>query len=254
MKYRHHFMVTLFFALAFLGCNKGDIKLSTNADDVFWVTNKGADMPVWVKGNTLSDAMILVVHGGPGEGAYNFTDYETAALRQQFAMAFWDQRNAGASAGNNNISHLTLPQMTEDLHQVVQVLHFRYPGKSIFLYAHSFGGLLGASYITTPTYQNELKGWIEIDGAHNYPMAISESKKMLIDTGNAQIAKGNNIAKWQEIVEYCKTHSPRRSVEAANQVEVYAHTAEQLMNVTVSVDPVTIFSREDPLSLLANWV
>ena len=44
--------------------------LSTNVNEIFWVTNNGADMPVRVMGNTASKVIILIVHGGPGDGYY----------------------------------------------------------------------------------------------------------------------------------------------------------------------------------------
>lgn len=239
--------------IAFVSCNKGGVKLSINADDTFWVTSDGSDMPVWVKGNTLSKVIILIVHGGPGEGAYNFSDFETATLRTKYAVAYWDQRNAGSSAGNSNFDDLSLTQMTEDLNKVVKVLKYRYSNASVFLYAHSFGGLLSASYLTTANYQDDINGWIDIDGAHNYPLCNSDSKKMLIDTGMSEISKGHNVDKWIEIVNYCKTHNPRKSFNASEQIEVYAHDAEGLMGAAPSTPSLGIFTREDPFGLLNNW-
>jgi pimeloyl-ACP methyl ester carboxylesterase len=246
------FVVTC-FALGLAACNKQEVSVSTNADDVFWVTNKGADMPVWVKGNTASKVIILIVHGGPGDGAYDFSDYETERLREKYALAFWDQRNAGSSSGNNNIGNLTLPQMVNDLKDVVKVLKSRYQNTSIFLYAHSFGGLLAAAYLEDGQNQNDLKGWIEIDGAHNYPLTNSESKKALIDTGTSEIAKGRNVDAWKEIVDYCKTHNPRKSFNASSQIEIYAHEAEQYMGITPGQGQINVFSPEDPSSLLVNY-
>jgi len=233
-------------------CKKQAVTFSTNANDIFWVTNNGADMPVWVKGNTASKVIIVIVHGGPGGGSYNFDDYQTARLREKYGVAFWDQRNSGSASGNNNIKSLTLSQMANDLNAVVKVIKYRYQNPSIFLYAHSFGGLLAAAYLETGNYQNDLKGWIEIDGAHNYPLTNSESRAALIDTGTSEIAKGNNVERWQKIVDYCKTHNPRKSFDAISQIEVYAHDAEKYMGIKPSTATVNLFSPEDPSSLLVN--
>jgi pimeloyl-ACP methyl ester carboxylesterase len=241
-------------AACFQACKKKDVQLSSSANDVFWVSNNGADMPVWVKGNTASKVIVLVVHGGPATGSYNFDDYETARLRQKYAVAFWDQRNAGASAGNSNIDNLSLAQMVSDLGAVVKVIKYRYQNASVFLYAHSFGGLLAADYLETGNNQQDLKGWIEIDGAHNYQLTNSESKNALIDSGTVQISIGKNVAQWQKIVDYCKTHNPRKSFQASSQIEIYAHEAEEYMGIQLSVVKNKIFSPEDPLSLLVNDV
>lgn len=239
--------------LLLFACKKQQPSISANADDIFWVTNLGVDMPVWVKGNTASRTFILVVHGGPGEGAYNFADDETARLRGKYAVAYWDQRDAGTASGNNNYKNLSLEQMVNDLQQVIRVLKYRYGNIGIFIYGHSFGGLLGAAYLVTGNNQNEVKGWIDLDGAHNYPLTNVLSKKMLIDTGSAQISKGNNVSEWTSIVNYCKTHNPIKSFDASSQIEVYAHDAQALMGVNEQGAVVSLFSPEDPMSLLANW-
>lgn len=246
------FLFTAFLS-AFSACKKQAISLSTNADEIFWVINNGADMPIWVQGNTASNVIILLVHGGPGDGSYNYNDYETARLKEKYGLAFWDQRNAGASSGNSNFNRLTFPQLIDDLKSVVKVLAHRYPHTSIFLYAHSFGGLLAAGYLVDGQNQYDLKGWIEIDGAHNYPLTNAESKKALIDTGNSEISKGRNVAAWQEIVEYCKTHNPRKSFNASSQIEIYAHDAEGYMGITPADVNTNLFSPEDPFSLLVNY-
>ena len=244
----------LLLLLAMVCCKKQRATISTNADDIFWVTNMGADMPVWVKGNTASKTIILVVHGGPGEGAYNFADEETAMLREKYAVAYWDQRDAGTASGNSNYKNLSLDQMVNDLQQVVKVLKYRYGTNiSIFIYGHSFGGLLGAAYLVTGNNQNEVKGWIDFDGAHNYPLTNSLSKKMLIDTGSSEILKGNNVSEWTAIVNYCKTHNPIKSFDASSQIEIYAHDAQGYMGINEKGAETPIFSPEDPMSLLANW-
>jgi len=188
-------------------------------------------MPVRVKGNTLSKTIILIVHGGPGDGSYDYADYKTARLREKYAVAFWDQRNAGSAAGNGNIDKLSLPQMINDLEVIVKVLKPRYEGAGIFLYAHSFGGLLAAGYLVQDSNQNQLKGWIEIDGAHNYPLCNTSSRKMLMDTGQSEINKGNYVSQWQNILNYCGNHDPLTSYEISSQTEIYAHSAENYVGV-----------------------
>jgi pimeloyl-ACP methyl ester carboxylesterase len=224
--------ITIFLLiLLFTGCKKEFTGLSANANEIFWVTNNGADMPVRVKGNTLSKTIILIVHGGPGDGSYDYADYKTARLREKYAVAFWDQRNAGSAAGNGNIDKLSLPQMINDLEVIVKVLKSRYEGAGIFLYAHSFGGLLAAGYLVQDSNQNQLKGWIEIDGAHNYPLCNTSSRKMLMDTGQSEINKGNYVSQWQNILNYCGNHDPLTSYEISSQTEIYAHSAENYVGV-----------------------
>src|SRR5437867_5238481 len=108
MRYVRTSISVLFLAFLFTGCKKEFTGLSANANEIFWVTNNGADMPVRVKGNTSSRIIILIIHGGPGDGSFDYADYKTARLREKYGVAFWDQRNAGGASGNNNIDKLRL--------------------------------------------------------------------------------------------------------------------------------------------------
>jgi len=195
--------IVFLLCLFFMGCKKEFAGLSANANEIVWVTNNGADMPVRIEGNTSSHIVILFVHGGPGDGSYTYADYKTARLRGKYAVAFWDQRNAGSAAGNNNLDKLNLPQMIDDLGAVIKVLKLRYEAADIYLYAHSFGGLLAAGYLVKDSNQNQIRGWIDIDGAHNYPLCDTSSRKMLIDTARSEINKGNyiTVAKYFKLLQ-----------------------------------------------------
>jgi proline iminopeptidase len=233
-------------------CNKKDVVYSDHANDLFWISNNGADMPVWVKGNTNSNVILLIIHGGPGDGAYDFSGAETQELQKKYAIAFWDQRDAGASAGTNNLNQLNLPSMVNDMEAVMKTLHYRYNNASLFILAHSFGGLLASACLTKDSNQQLVKGFIDMDGAHNYPLCNSLSRQMLIDTGSSQIGKGVDINRWNEIVNYATANDPLTSYDVSVRLEQYAHSAEALMGVKNN-NSTAIFTPEDPLSNLSNY-
>ena len=251
MRYRTFYYAILLMC-CFSNCKKDTVIYSNRASDLFWISNNGADMPVWVKGNTNSNVVILVIHGGPGEGAYNFSGTETMELQKKYAVAFWDQRNAGASSGTNNLSHLSLPSMVNDMDVVIKTLHYRYHNISLFILAHSFGGLLAPAYLTKDSNQQQVKGYIDMDGAHNYPLCNSLSRQMLIDTGTNQIGKGINVDQWTEIVNYTTANDPLTSYDISSKTEQYAHSAEGLMGVKKN-NSTFIFVPEDPMSNLSNY-
>ena len=251
MKQIARYTIILSLSFLFTNCHKEITGLSANANEIFWVTNNGSDMPVRVMGNTLSKVIIVIVHGGPGDGSYDYADYKTERLRQKYAVAFWDQRNAGSAAGNNNMSKLSLPQMINDLEAVVKVLKLRYQAADVFLYAHSFGGLLASGYLVKDSNQAQLKGWIEIDGAHNYPLSNSSSSKMLMDTALSEINKGHNVPQWQSIFNYCSTHDPVSSFETSSRIESYARDAEDYMGIKRHNSIISL--AEDPSDELVNF-
>jgi pimeloyl-ACP methyl ester carboxylesterase len=251
MKTMYVFFVILFFF--FLSCKKEAAQFSASADELFWLTNKGADMPVWVKGNTASKIIILFVHGGPGKGAYSYSGFETDQLQKKYAVAYWDQRDAASAAGNSNYDKLTLDQMIDDLEKLVITLKYRYGNDcKIFLLGHSFGGLLGPGYLVKDDNQNNIRGWIEVDGAHDYPEVNVTSRQMLIDTGKSEIAKGNFVDQWTEIVQYCESHQPNVSLDISYKINDYAHNAESYMPINHTTNPIDLTSPSSPVSYVIN--
>src|SRR5664279_811311 len=186
-------MKRIYFFCCFLlltACQKESILISTNASEVFYVENLGASMRVFVEGNTASNIFILIIHGGPGVSSYFYdTKYISTHLGDKYAMVYWDQRNAGASQGTSNGKDLHLGVMVEDLKKVIEVLKYRYGQDiSLFLVGHSFGGLIAADFVTTPGYQQLIKGLINVDGSHNYPLNDTLTREMLLSYGKREIS------------------------------------------------------------------
>ncbi len=227
--------------LLVIGCQKESILNSKNASEVFFVENAGASMRVDVQGNTASRIFILIIHGGPGVSSYFYdTKYISAHLGDKYAMVYWDQRNAGASQGTSNGKDLHLGVMVEDLKKVIEVLKYRYGQDiSLFLVGHSFGGLIAADFITTPGYQQMIKGLINVDGSHNYPLNDTLTREMLLSYGNREVSLKRNENKWVPIINYCLTHRGNFSEDESMQLEKYAGDAENLIDSVKKVNLVS---------------
>ena len=232
----------LFFSI--LSCQKEKIEIGTNVSETFFVQNQGASMRVLVEGNTASKAILLFIHGGPGSSSYFYnSDYISNNVEDKYAVAYWDQRNAGASQGNNNGDNFNLLTMTEDLKKVIAVLKHRYGNDlSVFLVGHSFGGMLSASFVTQNNNQNLIKGWIVCSGSHNYPLNNALTKAGLIFYANQQISLGKRVIEWAEILNYCNNlPASNLTLEQANQLNTYATDSESYF------DEVTPFSIGDAI-------
>ncbi len=222
-------IISLFVSFLLVSaCHKDNATISGYVSEVFYVENAGASMRVLVQGNTSSNTFVLIIHGGPGASSYIYnTDYIIHNVEDKCAMVYWDQRNAGASQGNINGNNLNLDQMIEDLVKVIQVLKYRYGhDMSLFLLGHSFGGLIAADFVTRPGYQSLIKGMINVDGSHNYPLNDSLTRQMLLTTGLRQVSQKKNTYKWERIISYCNEHTGNFSFEESRKLEKFAAEAE----------------------------
>ena len=189
------------FLVCVSSCRKKDSLLLS---DDFRVRHAGADMPVYVHGNAAEKIFIIFIHGGPGDSGYqNRAGKAAGKLEKKYVMVYWDQRGQGMSEGKYDASDISIGLMAEDLHAVVRVLKYKYGnGINIFLLGHSWGGTLGTAFLLKNNYQNEVKGWIEVDGSHDFPKINRDALKMFVIAGNEQIALKHNIENWQKIVSW----------------------------------------------------
>lgn len=188
----------LIFAAILLACTKKNGETSER----FYFRTDGADLAVQVDGNIQSKVFILILHGGPGGGSGNYnTGYYADKLEEKYAMVYMDQRGNGASQGNFNAEDLTLEQNSKDIYALTLFLKQKYGSDiSIFLMGHSWGGITSAHALIHTQIQNEIKGWIEVDGAHDFEKSDIEAVKMFLTIGNQEVAAGNNSDFWNPLL------------------------------------------------------
>ncbi len=190
------------FIQIFFSCSKEQDPI--NIDETVYIRYKGADMPVYMHGNLTSNILLLMVHGGPGGNGLEYrAGLWTIDLEKKYLVAYWDQRGQGMAHGHYSRSDVTISQMADDMDAVINGLKAKYGEQlKIFALGHSWGGTLTSKYVTTDKYQHTLSGWIEFDGAHDMHRNDIESVKMFINVANEQIALGNSIDKWQDILTW----------------------------------------------------
>jgi pimeloyl-ACP methyl ester carboxylesterase len=123
-------------------------------------------------------------------------------------MVYWDQRGIGESLGKIEFEHLNRLQYLEDLEKLIELLKYRYGNDiELFLMGHSWGGVLGQSYLVKHSDEEIIKGWIEIGSFHSVKEMKKFGKERLIMIANEQIQKGKSIEKWKNYIEkanqYC---------------------------------------------------
>ena len=197
---------TLFIiALLFIaGCDHTEIS-DTSGEDLFFLKNDGAIMPVRVMGNKTSNRFVIFLHGGPGGNIIDARDFLAQSMEpieEDVAMVYWDQRCAGSAQGNCNRRELSFEAYLQDLDALIVLLKHHY-GEDLELYlmTHSFGGWLATLYLADWDQDEQIRGWINMDGAYSADFLVQETKKMLNEVGSRQIAQGFNVEKWQAMIE-----------------------------------------------------
>ncbi|MGL4630430.1 MAG: alpha/beta hydrolase [Leadbetterella sp.] len=209
----------------FGSCQNENITIGEGVSETFYVQNKGASMRVLVEGNTASKVILLVVHGGPGASSYVYNnEYFSKLIEPKYAVAYWDQRIAGASQGGSNLENHKIEVIIEDLKEVILTLKSRYGNDfSIFLCGHSFGGMPTAGFLVEPQNQDMVKGWIFANASHNYKLNDKYTHDKLVFFANDQINKGKKVEEWKAIKKFCDEKVPPFSFDQSFQLNIKAN-------------------------------
>ncbi|MEI6435633.1 MAG: alpha/beta hydrolase [Bacteroidota bacterium] len=186
-----------FIILLAYSCKKDEPQLSQSYQELFWVINKGSQMPVLMTGNKESSSILLFIHGGPGgssiEIAGLYAGNSPANLTDNFLLASWDQRYAGYSINPDPVdwSTVNVDQYAEDCANVIDQLKIRFPGKKIIVIGHSWGGAALTKFISNPAYQDKYNGWVVVDGMVNGFELACAMQSYSRQRCNELIAEGN---------------------------------------------------------------
>lgn len=240
-----------FLSVSLYSCGGGDFRQG----DVLYLRNKGADMPAYVYGNTTSRVFMILLHGGPGGNGLEYRGGSyVEKLESEIAVVYWDQRGQGSARGNSHDATVGMPLLMDDLDKLVTLLKHEYGSDiSLFLFGHSWGGTYGTQYLMSTDRQQQFKGWIEADGAHDIPRLNTEAIKLFISIGETELTKGNNTSDWAEIVNFAKgVDTTNVTADIGGEINSYAYKAENLIAEIKSDDgngiqPSLLFNPTDPI-------
>ena len=185
--------------MLFSSCSKD----TTDEFEHFFFRTDGADLSVEVNGNVGSKVFVVYLHGGPGGGSYAYNlGFFSDEMEKDYAMVYVDQRGNGASQGEYDKEELTLAQNSKDIFHLCEFLREKYGDDiSMFLAGHSWGGITSAHALITTDLQKDMKGWIEMNGAHDFDKLYIDAVKMFKVFGEEEIANGNNTDFWQTTLD-----------------------------------------------------
>ncbi|HEU4732977.1 MAG TPA: alpha/beta hydrolase [Kofleriaceae bacterium] len=107
----------------------------------------GIDQWVMIRGEDVTNPVLVVLHGGPGMSDTGFLRHFDPALEASFTVVYWDQRGTGKSFDAHiPRSSMTVEQFISDLDELVDHVRGRLGTAKVALLGHSWGSALGVLY------------------------------------------------------------------------------------------------------------
>ena len=107
----------------------------------------GVDQWVMIRGESLTNPPLILLHGGPGFSETHFFRRFNAPLEKRLTVVYWDQRGSGKSFDRKiNPSSMTVEQFIADLDGLVQTVCERVGAEKVVIFGHSWGSALGVLY------------------------------------------------------------------------------------------------------------
>ena len=107
----------------------------------------GLDQWVMIRGESVANPPLILLHGGPGLSETGFFRYFNAPLEKVFTVVYWDQRGAGKSFDRRiPRSSMTVVQFLSDLGELVDAVCERLGKTQVAIFGHSWGSALGVLY------------------------------------------------------------------------------------------------------------
>lgn len=124
-----------------------NLRISTpnGIDEASYVRIGGIDQWISIRGEDLSNPVILELHGGPGASNLVFAP-RTRAWERHFTIVRWDMRGAGltfAAGGPESQGEMTLDRVYADALEVTGHVRARLGADKVLLVANSFGTVTG---------------------------------------------------------------------------------------------------------------
>lgn len=122
--------------------------LASSIAETAYLQLGGIEQWVMIRGETVANPVLILLHGGPGMSETSFFRYfNSTVLEKTFTVVYWDQRGAGRSfARDTPESSMTIERFVADLDELVDAVCAKLDKKKVVILGHSWGSALGTLY------------------------------------------------------------------------------------------------------------
>jgi pimeloyl-ACP methyl ester carboxylesterase len=154
-------------------------------DEKAYLQLGGLDQWVRIRGEELSNPVLISLHGGPGFPEAWLQRYFNAVLEKSFTIVYWDQRGAGRSFKPGIAkSSMTVEQFIADLDQLVDIVCARLGQRKVVIFGHSWGSALGMLYagrfpekVSVYVGGAQIGDWAAAESA-SYALTLAEAERV----------------------------------------------------------------------------
>ncbi len=145
----------------------------------------GLDQWVMIRGKSVANPPLILLHGGPGWGETALFRHFNAPLEACFTAVYWDQRGAGKSYDPTvSQSSMTVEQFIFDLNELIDAVCERLGKRKVAIFGHSWGSLLGVLYaarfpgkVAAYVGSGQIGDWPTAESA-SYEFALAEAQRL----------------------------------------------------------------------------
>jgi pimeloyl-ACP methyl ester carboxylesterase len=144
----------------------------------------GLDQWVMMRGESLGNPPLIVLHGGPGFTEMRLFRHFNAPLEKSFTVVYWDQRGTGKSFHREiPRSSMTVEQFIADLDELVDAVCRRVGKNKVAIFGHSWGSALGVLYaarfpekVAAYVGSGQIGDWAAAESS-SYAFALAEAQR-----------------------------------------------------------------------------
>jgi|SRR5215469_2414964 len=163
----------------------------------------GIQQWIEVRGQDVSNPILLFIHGGPGVAFIPMASAFQAPWEKTFTVVEWDQRGAGKTYASNDVElqrrTMNLQQIEQDTLEVANYLRHRFHRDKIFVVGHSWGSILGL--------------WL----AHEHPEAVAA----FVGTGQAVSMTQNEEVAYRDALQQARDSHNEQAIKELEGVAPY---------------------------------
>jgi pimeloyl-ACP methyl ester carboxylesterase len=145
----------------------------------------GLDQWVMIRGESVANPALVLLHGGPGLSETSLFRYFNAPLEKSFTLVYWDQRGAGKSFRRDiPRSSMTVERFIADLDELVDAVCERLAKTKVAIFGHSWGSVLGPLYtvrfpekVAAYVGSGQIGDWAAAESA-TYAFALAEAERL----------------------------------------------------------------------------